>query len=116
MCDCMNFSQRDAEFSFEIIENPPFQYEVFINAERYLESQMNSVDNSRQQYQMYGNQVQLSCARKLDFDALTQTSDRPIVRHLIAEMSKSGNYIEAMDMLCETIEKMEVRIKELEEK
>lgn len=78
---------------------------------------MNSLDNSKAQYQMYGNHVRVEpVARKLDFDPLSQTSDRPMIRQLIAEMSRSGRFDEAMDMLCETIEKMETRIKELEEK
>lgn len=69
------------------------------------------LDNSKAQYQMYGNHVQVLVHPQ----GLPQ-NEKTLLRTLVSEMSRTGNFEEAMRLLCDTIEEMEKRIKELEEK
>lgn len=87
------------------------------------------IDNSRQQYQMLGNQQleKKNCSRKLSFDGTNSSMDEDsidplkltegqLLRKLIKDMTKSGRTDDAFDMICDTIDKMQIRIKELEDK
>jgi len=90
---------------------------------KFKGSIMNHIDNSKQQYQMYGNSVRTHETKTeyrfpLDYpksDPIPQ-NEKILLRTLVSEMSKTGNFAEAMDIICETIEKLQERIKELEEK
>jgi hypothetical protein len=70
------------------------------------------LDNSKTQYQMYGNSVRLT---PIEPQALPQ-NEKLLTRELLADMAKSGKIEEAFDMIWEAIEGFNKRIKELEEK
>ncbi len=70
---------------------------------------MNHIDNNKAQYQMYGNSVHLTP------NEIPQ-NEKTLLRTLISDMAKSGKIEDAMSLICDTIEEMEKRIKELENK
>jgi hypothetical protein len=70
---------------------------------------MNHIDNSKSQYQLYGNTVHLTS------NEIPQ-NEKTLLRTLISDMSRSGKFEDAMNLICDTIEEMEKRIKELENK
>jgi hypothetical protein len=74
-----------------------------------MNSNENYIDNSRRQYELFGNSIQTSPKE------LPQC-EKTLLKHLICEMSKNGRYEEAFEMLCTTIDELQKRINDLEAK